>query len=110
MSLLNLKRQLPQAEKPRQSVDEFIHGAMLYAVGYNDIQQQNEQNHIENGAPGCCSLTFKKATYSMTLDTLDALNIMSNHSDISRSRILRILVNDIYATDYIDRLTSSLTK
>lgn len=94
MSLLNLKKSSPSADLTKVSVDEFIDGALAYSLGEGlpEFLQDPVALSIIEG-PACLRENkAKHATFSLNQDTIASLSKLSSITGISKSRIIRILV------------------
>lgn len=101
MGLADLKKRATPSEPsstvaPAVNVDEFIDDALRYAMGqtpqrdnivnFHRLEQRfAEQHHALH--------PLKRGTFTLGDDTMDKLRQLSLESDISRSRMVRFLVN-----------------
>ena len=91
MSLSSLKKST-QSDRPKLvTVDQFIDDAVAYAHGTKGKYSQRQQLHIVANR-GTKSAKMRRATYTLTNDTVDALSLLAERTGISKSRLIRILV------------------
>lgn len=121
MGLADLKKRATPSEPQRQpqtSIDDFINDAVLYAMGQDATRKPsaatplaNSQTELplEDSAPQNLVSFYrndtsetataneihplKRGTYTLGDDTMEKLSQLAQESDISRSRMLRFLVN-----------------
>ena len=103
MSLADLKKKNHTKIKQNFSIDEFIDDANNYALGKpeivsSDIQKKTSKLASEIASTVVCAdnKPFKHATFTLSEDIIGQLNNLANETNISKSRLLRILVNDFY--------------
>ncbi|WP_417762159.1 CopG family transcriptional regulator [Shewanella sp.] len=101
MGLADLKKRATPSEAlaataPSVNVDDFINDALHYAMG-QPPQHDNivnfhrlEQRLAERNAT---LHPLKRGTFTLGDDTIDKLRQLAQESDISRSRMVRFLVN-----------------
>ena len=86
MSLSSLKKSAPSAELKCVSVDEFIHGAELYANGLNAVR---------TAEPDACQLEpLKRATFTLGKVAINKLNTLSENTGIAKSRLIRMWLDN----------------
>jgi len=96
MSLLNLKRTSPSASKASSppgdeleaQVEAFINGAVAYGAGQEKVVSL-ARVRPEQGA------RCKKANFSLTEQSITRLNLLSQHTGIPKSRLIRIWLEQI---------------
>ncbi|KGJ87468.1 ribbon-helix-helix domain-containing protein [Thalassotalea sp. ND16A] len=119
MSLADLKKQRPTKTKRTFTVDEFIDGATNYATGNPEfidadmhMQAQTEllSRKIAEKIEPCKDKPFKRATFTLSEDIISQLNELSAKTSISKSRLLRILVNNFYYLENPNELIVSKVK
>lgn len=110
MSFLSLKKSTQSDKTTFATVDQFIEDAVAYANGINGIsvsesllklEPKNDCKNIEK---------MKNATFTLNQATTNALNELSEKTGISKSRIIRILVQNHYRGGNVDLLNASLLK
>lgn len=93
MSFTNLKKTTRTAKiKADINADRFINDAVFYAYGIN-TQHRNYEKSSMNDSEFLDELS-KNATFSLTTSSIEALNELSLKSNISKSRIVRILIQN----------------
>jgi len=91
MSLSSLKKST-QSDRPKLvTVDQFIDDAVAYAHGTNGKYAQRQKLHIV-GDKRDAYPKMRRATYTLTSDTMDALTQLAERTGITKSRLIRILV------------------
>lgn len=94
VSLLNLKKSSPSVSPKNVNVEDFINGALAYSLGEGlprELQDPVALSIIEG--PACLRENkTKHATFSLNQDTIASLTKLSAITGISKSRIIRILV------------------
>lgn len=103
MSLADLKKKNHTKAKRNFSIDEFIDDANNYAVGKPeivsaDLQQKSHKLAQEIAETVSCEVDkpFKHATFTLSDEIIVQLNDLASKTKISKSRLLRILVNEFY--------------
>ena len=105
MSLADLKKQNTNRVRREFSIDEFIDDATNYAAGRPEIvspdliaQSQMLTQKIAQSVKQTkeSDKPFKHATFTLSEDIIDQLKELSDKTDIPKSRLLRILVNNFY--------------
>ncbi|WNC67269.1 ribbon-helix-helix domain-containing protein [Thalassotalea nanhaiensis] len=121
MSLADLKKQSSTKIKRSFTVDEFIDDSTNYSIGdpqivSADIQAQTQllsqkiANSIEPAAEPQSDKPFKHATFTLSEDIIEQLNELAIKTNIPKSRLLRILVNNFYFQDNPNKLLLSKVK
>ncbi|OUS28956.1 hypothetical protein A9Q98_06850 [Thalassotalea sp. 42_200_T64] len=117
MSLADLKKQHASKIRRNFTVDEFIDDATNYAMGKSqiidaDMQTQTDllSKKIAEKIVPCKDKPFKKATFTLSEDIISQLNELSAKTSISKSRLLRILVNNFYYLENPNKLIVSKVK
>lgn len=99
MSLTDLKRRKKKSPQDCLSVDDFIEDANNYAFGQQSAVSRNRKKLKQaqlNGLNKHSTKIFKHATFSMTEDAIIVLDDLATQSEISKSRLLRILIHDFF--------------
>lgn len=91
MSLIDLKKNEGRNQKEKISVDEFIDQANLYAQGKSNTH--DNKRHIKKGRK------FKNATFTLSPNHIKQLDEISKSSGLSKSYILRLLINELAQGD-----------
>ncbi|MCL1037857.1 hypothetical protein L2750_11910 [Shewanella submarina] len=90
MGLADLKKNASPAKLSQQlSLEEFIDGATLYAMGM--------QRHTSQAANDCCKhkgRRFRNATFTLSETSIQQLTEMTGDGHIAKSKLLRILINE----------------
>ncbi|UJF20407.1 replication protein RepA [Shewanella sp. OMA3-2] len=108
MSLTDLKRKKPQQKKKSVSVDDFIEDANNYAlgkqtiVGENSQMQQSTQTFL-NGLDKKSVKMYRHATFTLTERSIAQLDKLSKSSNVPKSKLLRILIDDFYHLSKTDQ-------
>ena len=101
LSDLKKKGQNPSQETPaaaaRPTWDEFINEAELYAQGQlrGGLMLPDEQED-EDEETAALRAIFKKATYSMSLESIDNLKRIAEEDGRNRSQLLRMFTHYFY--------------
>ena len=101
LSDLKKKGQTPSQETPaaaaRPTLDEFINEAELYAQGQlrGGLMLPDEQED-EDEETAALRAIFKKATYSMSLESIDNLKRIAGEDGRNRSQLLRMFTHYFY--------------
>lgn len=101
LSDLKKKEQTPSQETPaaaaRPTLDEFINEAELYAQGQlrGGLMLPDEQED-EDEETAALRAIFKKATYSMSLESIDNLKRIAEEDGRNRSQLLRMFTHYFY--------------
>ncbi len=103
MSLADLKKQSSSQTQRSFSIDEFIDDATNYAMGKPEIVSARYQKESKKICKALNDVvkkdkkaSFKHATFTLTDDIITQLNDLSEQTNIPKSRLLRILVNQFY--------------
>ncbi len=110
MSLLNLKRKSPSPSKaeayPRDGreahLEAFINGAVAYSAGHSTVVSLMP-------ARSCEVCRCKKANFSLNDQTIERLNLLSHHTGISKSRLIRIWLDQLDWNRDLDHYLHSTT-
>ena len=103
MGLADLKKKgTPPVEESasapaRPTLDEFINEAELYAQGQlrGGLMLPDEQED-EDEETAALRAIFKKATYSMSLESIDNLKRIAEEDGRNRSQLLRMFTHYFY--------------
>ncbi|RYV02406.1 hypothetical protein SOPP22_10155 [Shewanella sp. OPT22] len=117
MALQDLKRQAfaSRRKRPRVNAEEFIEQASLYAQGIPTQRASNYDNVIDftTGKPTFVMLgrvnsdenteaytinnktCYKNATFSLSYQAIEQLNLLAQETQLAKSHILRILIEAI---------------
>lgn len=92
MSLLSLKKSTPSAEPSLVSVDCFIDDALHYASGTARYTSPDTGCVVLPRHPSSTPATggMRRATFTLDHQTIETLARLSEQTDISRSRLIRI--------------------
>ncbi|MEW9797204.1 CopG family transcriptional regulator [Alteromonas sp. CYL-A6] len=113
MSLLSLRKSTPSVSARRVSVDTFIDDALRYATGQTQ-RPPCTQSAIGQALPArehhCADATsaMRRATFTLSDDTIRALTSLSEQTGISRSRLIRIWVSEQQGRDCENLLHASV--
>ena len=117
MSLAALKKQNTNRVRREFRLDEFIDDATNYAAGRPGIvsadliaQSQMLTQKIAQSVKQESDKPFKHATFTLSEDIISQLNELSAKTSISKSRLLRILVNNFYYLENPNKLIVSKVK
>jgi len=125
MSLSDLKKKKNHhAKKKNFTVDEFISDAENYAKGAPTIvssggakssnadvnmsqailmaKQHLDDKNKKHNKP------FRRATFTLSEDAIEQLTQLSQGTDLAKSHIIRILINELCSQDQRDRLQKLL--
>lgn len=91
MSLINLSRSTPQANRTATknvSAEEFIQDALHYASGVvvplaAVTERQTNDSHHE---------PMRRATFTLTQESIDQLQQLSEQSGIAKSKLIRLWI------------------
>ncbi|MBE0365826.1 hypothetical protein PULV_b0498 [Pseudoalteromonas ulvae UL12] len=115
MSLADLKKKAAAQTRKKIDVDDFIEDATAYAQGQSILSQTkqvqskpSQQKRKKNARPR----KFKNATFTLSPEHIEQLNHLAEHTGFAKSRILRLLIEQIadLDDDNIDALLASLNK
>lgn len=90
MTLANLKKRAPSASRPVMSVDDFIEEAELYANGMSKVVPLP----CPNSQPGMSEPALKRATFTLGEPALTQLSSLSKRTNIPKSRLIRIWLDN----------------
>ncbi|GGI75709.1 replication protein RepA [Shewanella gelidii] len=95
MSLIDLKRKKRKVRNTKVDVDDFIEDAVNYATGqpskFPDAQDVADETV---GLDKKTTKIFRHATFTLTETSIEQLNNASLQTNIAKSRLIRILVQD----------------
>jgi len=104
MGLSNLKRKDVKAPKAGSfSVDAFIEDADAYAAGFPKVVSSQSRSLPDRRvsdrvadmeAPDPVGSTFKHATFTLTLETIEHLSIIASRDQFNKSKLIRILIEN----------------
>jgi predicted DNA-binding protein len=92
MSFSSLKKSTHSVRPKLVTVDQFIDDAVSYANGTNVKPITSNLLKVVAEAANEKAKTMKRATFTLNEATIDGLAELSENTGISKSRILRILV------------------
>ncbi|QIR14251.1 ribbon-helix-helix domain-containing protein [Shewanella aestuarii] len=101
MSLTDLKRKKPKQIRKAVSVDDFIEDANNYAFGKQTVvgespqMQQSTQDFLQ-GLDKKSTKIYRHATFTLTEKSIAQLNELSKTTQIAKSKLLRMLIDDFY--------------
>ena len=105
MGLADLKKKKKEEEpspSPPVTIDEFINDAELYALGHPRVVSPDRRIEPPPPAPGADTVppsgraVFKKATYSMTLESVEHLTKIAEEDGFNRSQLIRLFTHYFY--------------
>lgn len=101
MSLTDLKRKKPKHDRKAVSVDDFIEDANNYAFGKQTVvgqspQMQQSTEDFLRGLDKKSVKIYRHATFTLTEKSISQLNELSKNSQIAKSKLLRMLIDDFY--------------
>ena len=103
MGLADLKKKKKEEEpspSPPVTIDEFINDAELYALGQPRVVSPDRRlappEPETGGEPPVGRTTFKKATYSMTLESVEHLTKIAEEDGFNRSQLVRLFTHYFY--------------
>jgi hypothetical protein len=105
MSLIDLKKSsVSKAKKNKVTADEFIADAENYAAGKTSVVSSAKTNLDQpimtkvtdwpKNQLKKCKSTKRHATFTLSEDAIVQLNLLSKESQLAKSHIIRILVNE----------------
>jgi hypothetical protein len=126
MSLSDLKKKKKHHVKKKNfTIDEFISDAENYAKGAPVIvssggskssnadinmsqailmaKQHLDEKNKKHDKP------FRRATFTLSEEAIEQLTLLSQGTDLAKSHIIRILINELCSQDQRDRLQKLLT-
>ena len=93
MGLADLKKNASPAKLSQQlSLDDFIDGATLYAMGI-----QRHPNQAANDSCKYKGRKFRNATFTLSEACIQQLTDMTGDGHIAKSKLLRILISEHYS-------------
>ncbi len=121
MSLTDLKKnQHARSKKKKMTVDQFIAEAENYAKGRAETSNSTEYNHLNLALDMDQALLltkqhleqkqqaqhtpFRRATFTLSEQAIAQLTELSQGSDLAKSHIIRILINELCNEQQRDRL------
>lgn len=91
MSLSSLKKSKPSVERVSAvSVDDFINDAVNYASGQESVVRTLYPAQNEFGSTIAQTVPMRRATFTLSEETIEQLKILSSNTGICRSRLIRI--------------------
>ncbi|MFB0981252.1 MAG: hypothetical protein QMC62_10095 [Alteromonadaceae bacterium] len=121
MSLTDLKKSKKQKQnKGNFTVDEFIADAENYALGHPEIvnsqvtknvsieqaiiaaKEQLISKKAKNHKP------FRHATFTLSEQAIDQLQLLAKETNLAKSHIIRILINELCNEEQHDKLKKLL--
>lgn len=101
MGLSDLKKKRDKTPIEPLTIDEFIDDAELYALGQPRLVSPERRQHqpslpdkmLEGEA---AKPVYKKATYSMSLDSIDQLADIAIRDGMKKSQLLRLFTHYFY--------------
>ncbi|AVI68480.1 MULTISPECIES: replication protein RepA [Shewanella] len=94
MSLTDLKRKKPKQIIKPVSVDDFIEDANNYALGKASLLAAPTTHTIVKGLDKKSTKIYRHATFTLTENSISQLDALSKSTNIAKSRLLRILINE----------------
>ena len=104
MGLADLKKKKKEEEpspSPPVTIDEFINDAELYALGHPRVVSPDRRIEpppasTTETVPPSGRTVFKKATYSMTLESVEHLTKIAEEDGFNRSQLVRLFTHYFY--------------
>jgi hypothetical protein len=93
MSLTDLKRKKSKKIVTPVSVDDFIEDANNYALGMASLLTASPAD-IPKGLDKTSTKMYRHATFTLTENSISQLDALSKSTNIAKSRLLRILINE----------------
>ena len=110
MSLADLKKKAAGKNLKKLDVDEFIEDATAYAQGHSILTQPTlpAKKRKQNAR----ARNFKNATFTLSHEHIEQLNHLAEHTGFAKSRILRLLIEQLadHNDEDIDALLTTLKK
>ncbi|MBB1440859.1 replication protein RepA [Shewanella sp. SG41-4] len=107
MSLTDLKRKKPKDTRVKVSVDDFIEDANNYALGLKASDGQANVNSTTQdflkGLDKKSTKIYRHATFTLTEKSISQLDEMAKNSNVAKSKILRILIDEFYQQSSIEQ-------
>ncbi|GAA0363756.1 hypothetical protein GCM10009092_30170 [Bowmanella denitrificans] len=91
MTFASLKKKSPSASPEQVSVDDFIDEANLYAMGLSKVVPLHPADHQQDVAE-----PFKSHCFTLSIQAREKLDQLCEATGISRSRLLRIMLNELH--------------
>ena len=112
MSLTDLKRKAPKGTRKKVSVDDFIEDANNYALGKTSDQVAPRQTTAQflKGLDKKSTKIYRHATFTLTEKSIAQLDEIVKSTNVAKSKIIRILIDEFYQqhdTDQLTRLSKS---
>jgi len=92
MSLADLKRKALAKKRKKIDIDDFIEDASSYAQGKSILVPNLAENHTIDKKR---HRNFKNATFTLSPSHIEQLNELAEHSGFAKSRILRLLIEQL---------------
>jgi predicted DNA-binding protein len=92
MSLADLKRKAAAKKRKKIDIDDFIEDAASYAKGKSILAPNLDVN---TAADKKRQRNFKNATFTLSPAHIEQLNDLAEHSGFAKSRILRLLIEQL---------------
>lgn len=121
MSLTDLKKSKQQKQNKRNfTVDEFIADAENYALGHPEIvnSQVTKNVSIEQAIIAAkeqliskkakTHKPFRHATFTLSEQAIDQLQLLAKETNLAKSHIIRILINELCNEEQHDKLKKLL--
>jgi hypothetical protein len=121
MSLTDLKKSKKQKQnKGNFTVDEFIADAENYALGHPEIvnSQVTKNVSIEQAVIAAKEQLiskkaknhkpFRHATFTLSEQAIDQLQLLAKETNLAKSHIIRILINELCNEEQHDKLKKLL--
>lgn len=104
LSDLKKKKLKEPGPAPHVTIDEFINDAELYALGHPRFVSPERSLPPEQPIPlpECPPINkeakaiFKKATYSMSMESIDHLALIAESDGLNKSQLLRLFTQYFY--------------
>ncbi len=103
MNLADLKKQKFNKPKRPFTVEEFIEDANNYSLGRPELvtanlPAQDQSSLVDLAQPKArnSDKPFKHATFTLSIEVMSQLAELAEKTGISKSRLLRILIDDFY--------------
>lgn len=99
MTFSSLKKKSQSANRKQFTVDEFIEDALNYANGHSKVVSihRNHQPERHEMIKNSCHehKPLRHATFTLSEESIETLAKLSVQTDISRSRLLRIWLDEM---------------
>ena len=104
LSDLKKKKLKEPGPAPHVTIDEFINDAEFYALGHPKVVSPERslppsQPTIQAESPAVSKefkAIFKKATYSMSMESIDNLTLIAEQDGLNKSQLLRLFTHYFY--------------